>query len=112
MLKDANVVLAYNSDYDQRILKQSAVRHGLEMPQVNWQCVMKHYAQLRRLAQWVKLDAAARTEGVRSTKPAHRALSDCRTTLKLFAEGMALKHKLEKWDGSLVFPSAYVNRSD
>ncbi len=83
MLKDANVVLAYNSDYDQRILKQSAVRHGLEMPQVNWQCVMKHYAQLRRLAQWVKLDAAARTEGVRSTKPAHRALSDCRTTLKL-----------------------------
>ena len=89
LLFGAHAALAWNADFDRRLLEQTAERHGLTLPPVVWHCAMKAEATTRDdlydddpydRAPWVKLtEAAAR---LRVPAPvAHNALADVRTTL-------------------------------
>ena len=81
ILAGADAVLAYNADYDRRLLEQTADRYGLALPAgLNWQCVMLDYADGGR---WVKLSVACKREGI-AVSGAHRALADARLTRELY----------------------------
>ncbi|HET7769646.1 MAG TPA: 3'-5' exonuclease [Chloroflexota bacterium] len=76
-------VVAYNAAFDERILQQTAARHGLRPPQSRWECAMRQYARWRNEwderkqdYRWHKLPLLA-APGVR----AHSAVGDCRSTL-------------------------------
>lgn len=82
-------VVVYNASYDERLLAQSAEAHGLEAISARFDCAMLAYAEWygepshkeRGAYRWQKLEKAAAQNGITPTQPAHRALSDCRTTL-------------------------------
>lgn len=78
--------LIYNADYDLRLLRQSAARHGLTLPRFSAQCVMLRYAEYwgepgRDGYRWQRLDTACQRHGI--TGSAHRARDDCRAVLGL-----------------------------
>ncbi len=88
LLQAADTVLIYNADFDTRLLRQTAERHGLTMPAFKARCVMLDYASYRRVPtskpgwRWFKLTDAARHHGV-PVDNAHRAADDARLTLEL-----------------------------
>ena len=43
VLTAADVVLAWNAPFDERLLRQTAERHGLAFPDLQWRCVMRDY---------------------------------------------------------------------
>lgn len=84
------LVVAYNADFDSRILWQACGRYALPMidPE-DWHCAMKRYAQYhghwderRRSFRWVRLSDACAAEHVPALG-AHSAVGDCLLTLRL-----------------------------
>jgi DNA polymerase III epsilon subunit-like protein len=83
-------LLIYNSDYDTRILQQSAAAHGLQFSNSLYnteRCIMRIFAAFygdwndyNEDFRWKKLHAAAHYCGV-DNQGAHRALADCKMTL-------------------------------
>ena len=76
-------VVAYNASFDERILRQTAARHGLRAPRAMWECAMRQYARWRNEwderkqdYRWHKLPVMA-APGVK----AHTASGDCLATL-------------------------------
>ena len=41
LLRGAKIVIAWNVEYDSRLLHQTAKRHGLTLPSVTWRCAME-----------------------------------------------------------------------
>ena len=81
LLRGASVVLAWNVEYDRRLLDQTAKRHGLTLPARSWRCAMEAETTTRGPdAPYAKLADVARRLGV-SAAGAHHALADARTTL-------------------------------
>lgn len=84
------VVVAYNMDFDWRLLQQTALRYRLpDLRMGKRHCAMKQYARFKGLRQkngrnYIrhKLGNALRQEGLMVTK-AHDALDDARMTLAL-----------------------------
>lgn len=84
------VVIAYNMDFDWRMLEQTASRFHLPAMRVRKRdCAMKQYARFKgarhsngRNYVWHKLGAAAAQEGL-PVAQAHDALNDARMTLAL-----------------------------
>ena len=84
------VVVAYNKDFDQRMLKQSGAKYGLPEIRVNWEkCAMRQYAQYKGIKtnwkrgyKWHRLGSAVVQEGLQVID-AHNALGDARMTLAL-----------------------------
>ena len=84
------VVIAYNIDFDWRMLQQTAARYRLPDVRLGKRdCAMKQYARFKgvrksngRAYTWHKLANAVRQEGLLVTK-AHDALDDARMTLAL-----------------------------
>lgn len=82
------LVLAYNAQFDGRLVVQTAVAHGLPMPPVRTECVMELFAWWvgERTAdgsfRWHNLSDAAAYFDVKFTD-AHRALGDCKATLAI-----------------------------
>ena len=84
------VVIAYNMDFDWRMLQQTAARYRLPPVRIGKRdCAMKQYARYKGLRHsngrnyvWHKLGAAIAQEGL-SAEPAHDALADARMTLSL-----------------------------
>ncbi|HGM5349228.1 TPA: 3'-5' exonuclease [Serratia marcescens] len=84
-------VVIYNSDYDTRLLEQTNAANWIVGPccveQPVFECAMLAYAEFygqksdRGGYRWQKLTAAAEQQGVKIEGTAHRALSDCLTTL-------------------------------
>ncbi|HML23699.1 MAG TPA: 3'-5' exonuclease [Aggregatilinea sp.] len=85
-------VVAYNVDFDRRILYQSCALYDL--PRVEaaaWECAMKRYAayfgswnSMKNDFRWHKLEAACANEDVNVYDlNAHSAVDDCRLTLRL-----------------------------
>ena len=74
ILREADQVLAYNADFDRRVLEATAKRYGLTLPVGNWQCLMRAYA---RGGRWLKLSEACAREGI-DVGDVHRALADAR----------------------------------
>lgn len=83
-------VVAYNMDFDWRMLQQTAARYRLPDVRIGKRdCAMKQYARFKGVRKsngrnyiWHKLGAAARQEGIEIQR-AHDALDDARTTLAL-----------------------------
>ena len=46
VLGKASVVLAWNADFDQRMLHQTAKRYGLELPIIEWYDLLGAYRSL------------------------------------------------------------------
>ena len=84
------VVIAYNMDFDWRLLGQTALRYGLPQIRIGkGDCAMKQYAKFKGIRQpngrnyvWHKLAAAIAQEGLPASR-AHDALDDARMTLAL-----------------------------
>lgn len=97
LVKDRTVVI-YNANFDQRLITQTTNRYQLWHLRMNAHCAMNAYAkffgewdQRRQNYRWIGLERAAHMEGITLTGDAHRALTDCRTTLQLI-ETMAAYH--------------------
>ncbi|WP_372986976.1 exonuclease domain-containing protein [Marinobacter sp.] len=91
-------VVMYNSSYDARLIQQSAMKRGCIAPTLYPHCAMKTYAKFygqwddyRENWKWQSLDKAARQCGVTVDGNAHRALTDCHTTLGVI-KAMAAYH--------------------
>ena len=79
-----------NAGFDSRLLRQTAERHGLALPDLPWRCAMLDYAahvgerwksgSHKGQCRWQTLEVAATREGVEPAG-AHRALADARMTL-------------------------------
>ncbi len=84
------VVVAYNMDFDWRMLQQTAARYRLPDVRIGKRdCAMRQYARFKGVRKdsgrnyvWHKLSAAARQEGLAISR-AHDALDDARMTLAL-----------------------------
>ena len=84
VLDGAAVVLAWNAEFDARLLVQTASRHGLTFPKVQIRDALTDYREIRREAPARgrhKLTAVMRREGAKVDGPAHRATADCRAVL-------------------------------
>jgi DNA polymerase-3 subunit epsilon len=79
ILANASVVYAYNAEFDQRMLKQTARRYGLGIPESCWRCIMLAYA---RGGRRIRLSEACAREGIPVSR-AHRALADARMAREL-----------------------------
>lgn len=85
-----SVLIAYNMDFDWRMLSQTSMRYRLSPLRVkNKFCAMKEYARFRgdwnsrhRQYRWHKLTNACTYEGI-TVKDAHNALGDVLMTLEL-----------------------------
>lgn len=87
--RDRTVVM-YNASFDARLIHQSAAHHRMEAPSFNPHCAMNNYARFhgewdhkRDQWKWQSLANAADQMGVTVKGNAHRALTDCQTTLAL-----------------------------
>lgn len=83
-------VVMFNSAFDARLIMQSARMHGFPGPRISPHCAMVNYARFhgewdhqRDRYRWQSLEKAAAQMGVQVDGNAHRALTDCRTTLAL-----------------------------
>lgn len=90
MLLAGQVVIAYNMDFDWRMLQQTAARYGLPPMRIGKRdCAMKQYARFKGVRQsngrsyvWHKLGVAVAQEGLTVAR-AHDAFDDARMTLSL-----------------------------
>lgn len=97
-------IIAYNSGFDERILRQSYAAIGVTFPDgVTFECAMLAYAEWygernERTGgwRWQKLERAAVQCGHASADPVHRALADCRSTLAVIKAMAASDGKTEK----------------
>lgn len=82
ILRDRRVI-TYNARFDGRLLEQTYAAHDLEPPQgISYDCAMLAYASWYRPGgRWQKLGNAAEQTTTPITGRAHRALTDCHTTL-------------------------------
>ena len=89
------IVIAYNMDFDRRMLRQSGDKYGLPEIRMNWdrdmsqRCAMKQYARYKgketnwkRGYKWHRLGNAVTQEGLQVVD-AHNALGDALMTLAL-----------------------------
>lgn len=84
------IAVAYNSAFDEGILKGVCKRHGLPLTRpLRWECAMKQYANFwgmwdsgRQSYKWQSLSAACSQQQI-AIENAHSAVGDCLMTLKL-----------------------------
>ncbi len=85
-------VTAFNSDFDLKMIRNSAHKWGIDVPPFGATCLMKLVMAYFDLDFWPSLDEAAEYFGI-STASRHRALGDVLTTievvkrLKVIAQG-------------------------
>jgi DNA polymerase-3 subunit epsilon len=72
-------IVAYNAEYDRRLLKQTALMSGGRAPQAQWECAMLAYS--RFVGEWDSRKNDYRFQRLPSGD--HSAAGDCRATLKL-----------------------------
>lgn len=83
-------VIAYNADFDRRMITQTCQHYGLPMIRAkSWDCAMKGYAPFggtwdarHNSYRWHSLSAACTAMQI-PVVAAHSALGDCRLTLEL-----------------------------
>lgn len=83
-------VIAYNADFDLRMLDQTCRRYGRpELLAKRWHCAMQHYAayygewnEYHGNYRWQSLTDACHQQNI-TVEGAHSAVADCRLTLAL-----------------------------
>ncbi|MBP8055172.1 MAG: 3'-5' exonuclease [Chloroflexi bacterium] len=95
------LVLAYNAEFDQRMLRQTCERYGLPVIRAEWECVMDLYAAARtRWSRrngfvWCKLGEACQSEGVQ-VDGFHEAYADAQATrLLVLAVGKEISDAIQ-----------------
>lgn len=80
-ITDKNII-AYNADYDRRLLKQTAYQEGAQRLKATWHCAMLQYARFK--GQWNE----KRQSYIYQKLPTgdHSAIGDCKATLKIIEE--------------------------
>ena len=79
VLVEAKAVLAWNADFDRRMLRQTGNRHGLRFRRPSpsaWRDLIPTYGKMRPGGRDRLTDAVSR-EGI-EPRDAHRAIGDCR----------------------------------
>ncbi|MDG9666745.1 3'-5' exonuclease [Hahella sp. CR1] len=89
-------VVAYNADFDRRLLKQTCAAYRLPMIEADWQCAMNAYARYWKEPD-VKRDGYRRQSLAKAAAQmgievygAHRAVADCFTTVEVIRAVAAL----------------------
>lgn len=79
-----NLVI-FNADFDARVLRNSALKHGIFLPPLNAICAMLITTAWHESDFWLSLDEAIHYSGMRRTKneSAHSALGDALVTVRL-----------------------------
>jgi DNA polymerase III subunit epsilon len=72
-------VIAYNSEFEQRLLRQTAQRNRGRILSLSWSCAMLQYS--RFVGEWVEDKRDYRWQ--RLPGAGHNAFADCRATLEL-----------------------------
>ena len=85
LFEQAESVLAWNADFDERMLRQTAERYGLEWKnKYKLHDLLHDYRKLRSDRLGYSLQEACDHEGVpRDESEAHRALADCYSALEV-----------------------------
>lgn len=81
-LRNSETVLAWNADFDARVLAQSAAIHNLSLPEVRWADIRPAYRETRPEGGHSLADAMHR-EKLDWTGRQHRAEADCRAVLSV-----------------------------
>lgn len=88
-----HLILIYNADFDNRMIRQSAAKYGIEFDAKHYStgCLMNLYAHYfadyshyHQSYSWQSLDSAIFHCGIERDGQAHRARSDCLATLEVF----------------------------
>lgn len=114
-------VIVYNAKYDRHMLHSSD--RNWSIPEFNyhsvaaWYCAMEWYAQhfgeyneYYGSYRWVRLESAAAKFGVETIYPAHRAMADCDTTLRLCRAVIASLASNDLVRKNQGFPNGYGDR--
>ena len=88
VLTSADVVLAWNAPFDERLLRQTAERHGLAFPDLQWRCVQRDYGGKA-------LVVAAVNVGL-TVSGAHGALTDAKRTVEVMRAMPAARKKRKR----------------
>ena len=72
-------VIAYNSEFEQRLLRQTAQRNGGRILSLSWSCAMLQYS--RFVGEWMEEKRGYSWQ--RLPDAGHNAVADCRATLEL-----------------------------
>ena len=81
-------IVAYNAEYDRRLLTQTALMTGARKPDAQWECAMLAYA--RFVGEWDFRKNDYRYQRLPSGD--HSAIGDCRATLKIIRAMAAAQH--------------------
>lgn len=73
---------AFNADFDLRMIRNSAMKWGLEVPVLEATCLMKLCTAFLDLDYWIGLQEASLLLGIEAVKT-HRALADVMTTIEV-----------------------------
>jgi DNA polymerase III epsilon subunit-like protein len=91
------IVVAYNADFDFRMIASSLSAHHLatevarhQQTRELWHCLMRHYAQHVGMYRWPRLEIALKQQGLPASNT-HRAHADARAAYTLLAR-LASKH--------------------
>ena len=95
VLKRASIICVYNVDFEMKMIRQSAERHGLDATlDAETVCIMQEYADHYSAdGRWSKLEDAARGEFVSVGGAPHRPLTDVRLTLGIMCAVVARERR-------------------
>jgi len=87
---DGGLAVAFNADFDRRLIEQTCARYGLTPPQpARWECAQKQAMTVLGGAKWVSLTKALHVwtgwPMRRCEQGAHGAIGDCGRLLDLLA---------------------------
>ena len=97
ILNSAEKVYIYNSEYDTRLIRQTAARYDLEVPDYESVCLMKMFANVYNDGRWSKLIyACADMDFETNDLTAHSAVGDCEMTRRLHLAMIEDRERLKK----------------
>jgi DNA polymerase-3 subunit epsilon len=102
-------IIAYNAQFDKGRFEHTAKIHGITLPSLEWQCLMRKYAAFYNAPNergyagpaWQKLDAACRQQCV-PIEQEHRALGDALATASLIRRLAELGNAARRWSSMAV----------
>ena len=85
---NGKTILAFNENFDKRLIRQTCKSAGVPNPKRSWSCVMLAYAEWhgeisRGEYRWQKLEVATKQLNIKTVGAAHRAKSDAMSTLQV-----------------------------
>jgi len=85
---NGKTILAFNENFDKRLIRQTCKSAGVPNPKRGWSCVMLAYAEWhgeisRGEHRWQKLEVATNQLNIKTVGAAHRAKSDAMATLQV-----------------------------